>query len=66
MPDPERERLVDALAQIYRCNSIVAIAVASVCDTSLDRSGRLLGEVRNKARALAAYDAAHKENVDAR
>lgn len=50
----ENDVLVEALARIYRNGSAASIAVADVCDTLLDKSGGLLGEVRNKARALAA------------
>jgi hypothetical protein len=43
----ELERLREALVMIYRESPA---AVAHVCDGFLDRSGRLLGEIRQEAR----------------
>lgn len=37
------------LALIYRQSGAAALAVANVCDDRLDRSGALLGRVRNRA-----------------
>ena len=50
----EEERLIEALALIYNADSGEPpfMAVATVCDEELDRSGALLGRVRAKARAL--------------
>lgn len=48
-----QDRLIDGLAAVYREDCIL---VARLCDEHLDRSGALLGKVRNKAieRAAAA------------
>jgi hypothetical protein len=43
----EVERLREALVMIYRESPA---AVARVCDEFLDRSGRLLGEIRQEVR----------------
>jgi hypothetical protein len=42
------ERFVSYLASQYRCG--MAREIAGLCDETLDRSGRLLGEVRAVAR----------------
>jgi len=41
---------IEKLAEIYSKNTHDAYIVATICDEVLDRSGRLLGEVRKIAR----------------
>jgi hypothetical protein len=43
------KHFVAYLASQYRCG--MAVEIAGLCDETLDRSGRLLGEVRDAARA---------------
>ncbi len=45
-----QDRIVERLAQRYRVD---APAVAQLCDLHLDRSGKLLGEVRKRMRENA-------------
>ena len=40
------EELVETLAKMYKENYLL---IAKLCDEHIDRSGRLLGEVRYKA-----------------
>lgn len=47
--DQEYARLRAGLVELYR---EVPVAVARVCDEVIDRSGRLLGEIRNEARSV--------------
>jgi len=44
------ETRVRALAEIYKKGVHEAAMVATICDEVIDRSGRLLGEVRNVVR----------------
>lgn len=46
------KRFVAYLASQYRCG--MAREIAGLCDETLDRSGRLLGEVREVARAAVS------------
>ena len=48
----QRERFIKGLAVIYNKGLEHAVVVAEVCDMQLDRSGALLGEVREIARQL--------------
>jgi hypothetical protein len=43
---------IEKLAEIYNYNMNNAVLVAKICDEVLDRSGALLGEVRQVARDL--------------
>ncbi len=43
---------LDQLAKIYNRDSHHALAIANLCDEHLDKSGALLGYVRDKAREL--------------
>ena len=45
------ERLIESLARIYLYDGC-SLPVAEVCDSFIDKSGGLLGKVRDKARAL--------------
>lgn len=47
-----REQMIDTLASVYIISYPAAAAVAKICDEKLDRSGRLLGEVRIAAKEL--------------
>lgn len=49
-----RSEMVEVLGQLYAANPS---DVAALCDEALDKSGRLLGDVRNKARAIAGLSA---------
>lgn len=44
------EKIINGLAQVYRTDS--AYVVAKICDEVLDRSGKLLGLVREKSWTL--------------
>ena len=44
------ETRINALAEIYKRSVEDAAMVATICDDVIDRSGRLLGEVRNVVR----------------
>jgi hypothetical protein len=46
------------LAEIYKRGVHEAAIVAEICDEALDRSGVLLGEVRQAAQQLGAVDVA--------
>ena len=50
-----RDKVVEALALIYNRKSPMSpfLAVAYACDDFLDKSGGLLGEVRDKAMELS-------------
>lgn len=43
---------VDELAQVYAIDSHCALAIARLCDDYVDRSGALLGYVRDRASEL--------------
>ena len=49
-----KQQMVDALAKIYRLghDETCSLAVADLCDEELDKSGKLLGEVRKRALEL--------------
>lgn len=44
------ERIIKGLAKEYKKGVYEAVIVANICDETLDRSGQLLGEVREEAR----------------
>lgn len=46
---PTEEEVIEGLAKIYVQDSKSALCVATVCDEALDKSGSLLGKVREKA-----------------
>ena len=48
--EAERAKLIQQLADYYKRDHHAAHAVALVCDNVLDRSGGLLGKVREAAR----------------
>ena len=45
------ETRINALAEIYIRSTHDAAVVATICDDVIDRSGKLLGEVRNVVRS---------------
>ncbi len=49
----ERERLEDMLVKLY-VSDPAYVAVARLCDEEIDKSGAMLGRVREKAIALRA------------
>ena len=46
----EKAELIKRLVEVYRKDVHRALAVAIVCDEVIDRSGALLGKVREQAR----------------
>ena len=54
--DALRIELVEALALVYNYDNPSGFAVAQVCDDILDRTGALLGKVRDRARAMKRSD----------
>jgi phage shock protein A len=62
--DEMREALEMALAEIYVRGVTASVAVAYVCDEKLDRSGALLGRIRERAAAVLAKYPAHPETKE--
>lgn len=48
----ERESI---LARVYAADEKAALAVASLCDLEMDRSGGLLGRIRDRAAAIRTW-----------
>ena len=60
MKQLEENELVDRLALLYQTDSL---CVANVCDKVLDRSGRLLGLIRERARKIKIIATQSNESI---